>query len=450
MRPTETLADAYPAIQTSLDPVPVEDGEEGEARYILTWIVDDVDTELPGRGQFSLYLSTPETTNIKKSSVATTAILGNISPVGTPSTALTQWLAQSTNMLNTLSDAYNTMEFLHVKFAASEPQANEDINDIVGPWIGIYRGPSHEAPIDYTAYVWNRITGIQSIIRTSGTGAPGTTDTYTITYTDGLTTTYDVVQGNGIASIVRTNGDGTEGSLDTYTITYNNGNTSTFDVQNGIGSYLHIKYSITQPNSNDDLIDTPSAWIGISNTTSPIASVNYLDYDWNPLKSIQSITRVEGDGSPGTTDTYRITFTDTTTQDYSIVHGNGITSIVRTDGDSTEGSLDTYTITYNDGSTSTFNVQNGETAYIHIKYSEIASPGDGDITDDSNNRYIGIYADQNVTASTSAAAYSWTQIRGNSFVPSFYIDENSDLHITIEPEYDGPKSSGIGIPTQNA
>lgn len=324
MRPTETLADAYPAIQTSLDPVPVEDGEEGEVRYILTWIVDDVDTELPGRGQFSLYLSTPETANIKKSPIVTTAILGNISPVGTPSTALTQWLAQSTNMLNTLSDAYNTMEFLYVKFAASEPHADEDMNDDIGPWIGIYRGLSHEAPTDYTAYVWNRITGIQSIERTSGTGAPGTTDTYTITYTDGLTTTYDVVQGNGIASIVRTNGD------------------------------------------------------------------------------------------------------------------------------STEGSLDTYTITYNDGSISTFNVQNGETAYIHIKYSEIASPGDGDMTDDSNNRYIGIYTDQNVTASTSAAAYSWTQIRGNSFVPSFYIDENSDLHITIEPEYDGPESSGTGIPTQNA
>lgn len=324
LRPGEDLSKAYPAIQTSLDEIPVEGGELGEIKYILTWIVDDVDTEIAGRGQLSLYLSTPEVTNIKKSPIITIAVIGNISPTGTPTNALTQWLAQSTNMLNTLNDAYDTMEFLHVKFAMAEPQADEDMNDIVGPWIGVYRGTSHDAPTDYTAYVWNRITGIQSIERTTGTGAPGTTDTYTITYTDGLTTNYDVVQGNGIASIVRTTGDGTEGTIDTYTITYDNGTTSTFDVQNG------------------------------------------------------------------------------------------------------------------------------EDSYIHIKYSETASPTDAQMTNDSNNRYMGVCVDQDAEAPTTSSSYNWTQIRGNSFVPSFYIDENSNLHLTVEPEYDGPESSGIVAPTQNA
>jgi hypothetical protein len=37
--------------------------------------------------------------------------------------------------------------------------------------------------------------GIASVIRTSGTGAPGTTDTYTITYTNATTSTFNVVNG---------------------------------------------------------------------------------------------------------------------------------------------------------------------------------------------------------------------------------------------------------------
>lgn len=37
--------------------------------------------------------------------------------------------------------------------------------------------------------------GITSIVRTSGTGAPGTTDTYTITFTDATTTTFTVYNG---------------------------------------------------------------------------------------------------------------------------------------------------------------------------------------------------------------------------------------------------------------
>mgnify|MGYP000927277476 CR=1 FL=1 len=43
--------------------------------------------------------------------------------------------------------------------------------------------------------------GITSIVRTSGTGAPGTTDTYTITYTDATTSTFTVYNGaNGTGS----------------------------------------------------------------------------------------------------------------------------------------------------------------------------------------------------------------------------------------------------------
>ena len=55
-------------------------------------------------------------------------------------------------------------------------------------------------------------------------------DTYTITLSDGTTTSFEVTNGSSIESIEKT---GTSGYVDTYTITLTNGETSTFEVQNG-------------------------------------------------------------------------------------------------------------------------------------------------------------------------------------------------------------------------
>lgn len=87
--------------------------------------------------------------------------------------------------------------------------------------------------------------GIQNIAKT---GTSGLVDTYTITFTDGTTTTFTVTNGadgedgatgatgatgNGIASITKT---GTSGLVDTYTITFTDGTTTTFTVTNGSSS----------------------------------------------------------------------------------------------------------------------------------------------------------------------------------------------------------------------
>lgn len=62
------------------------------------------------------------------------------------------------------------------------------------------------------------------------TGTSGLVDTYTVTYNDGETSTFEVTNGNGIASIEHTS---TSGYFDTYTITYDNGDTDTFTIKNG-------------------------------------------------------------------------------------------------------------------------------------------------------------------------------------------------------------------------
>lgn len=72
----------------------------------------------------------------------------------------------------------------------------------------------------------------QSIKGITKTGTSGLVDTYTVTLTDGTTSTFSITNGKGISSIKKT---GTNGLKDTYTITYNDGTTSTFTVTNGEG-----------------------------------------------------------------------------------------------------------------------------------------------------------------------------------------------------------------------
>ena len=148
---------------------------------------------------------------------------------------------------------------------------------------------------------------IVSIERTSGTGAAGTIDTYTITYSDSTTSTFTVTNGeNGNqtyfgsaaptdanegaindsyinvtdwhyyvmtdtgwedkGSIRGTNGvsidniafESSNGRVDTYTITYDNGTTSTFTVTNGNTVITGTVDPVSQGNDGDSYINTTS------------------------------------------------------------------------------------------------------------------------------------------------------------------------------------------------
>lgn len=69
-----------------------------------------------------------------------------------------------------------------------------------------------------------------NIIDIKKTSSNGLVDTYTITRTDGVTTTFEVTNGKSIEDIKKT---GSTGLVDNYTINYNDGTTSTFTVTNG-------------------------------------------------------------------------------------------------------------------------------------------------------------------------------------------------------------------------
>lgn len=187
--------------------------------------------------------------------------------------------------------------------------------------------------------------GIVSILKTA---TSGNIDTYTITYTDNTTSTFEVTNGidgtdgRGIVSIEKIE---TTGLVDTYTITYTDNTTSIFNVANGRGITNIEKISTNL------LVDTYR--ISFNDGTTQ-------NYEVTNGKGIVSIEKTS---TEGLTDIYTITYNDETTATFNVVNGKGIVSIEKT---STSGYVDTYTITYNDGTTSTYEVTNGEVSQAQL------------------------------------------------------------------------------------
>ena len=123
------------------------------------------------------------------------------------------------------------------------PGGKYGTNDVVSldgsSYVSLVEGNENTPPgIGWGLYTAKGDAGVSvsSVVKTAGTGAQGTTDTYTITLSNGATTTFPVYNGAdgvGITSVVRTAGTGAAGTTDTYTISFSNGTDTTFSVYNG-------------------------------------------------------------------------------------------------------------------------------------------------------------------------------------------------------------------------
>jgi hypothetical protein len=174
--------------------------------------------------------------------------------------------------------------------------------------------------------------------------------------------------GRGIVSIIRTDGDGSAGTTDTYTITYTDLTTSTFTVYNGKdgapgNGIAFIEYEITT---------TPGDPVPIRFVLDNGDTYDVTIPGGSPGRGIKSISRSSGNGAPGTRDTYTIYYTDNTTSTFDVINGHagpmgpagrGISfiSLVGSSGSSsTTGVVDTYKIQYTDGTSDSFTVRNGK------------------------------------------------------------------------------------------
>lgn len=104
----------------------------------------------------------------------------------------------------------------------------------------------------HTTFTVNYLKG-NGIVKIEKTNTSVLTDTYTITYDNGETTTYVVQNGRGIVKIEKT---GTVDLVDTYTITYNDNTTSTFIVTNGRNGENGVGIRNIEKNSTEGRVDT--------------------------------------------------------------------------------------------------------------------------------------------------------------------------------------------------
>lgn len=99
--------------------------------------------------------------------------------------------------------------------------------------------------------------------------------------------------------------------------------------------------------STSGLVDTYK--ISFSDNT----STNFTVTNGSSIKSIAKTA------TSGLTDTYTVTLTDETTSTFNVKNGNGIASITLQSGTHAPGTTDTYKITFTNGEFTTFSVYNG-------------------------------------------------------------------------------------------
>lgn len=151
-----------------------------------------------------------------------------------------------------------TPAYVHIRYATVQPTQDSDMTTQPNAWMGIYSGSSSTAPTHYTDYAWYQIKGtkgdtgnqgvsVTSVTLTSGSHQPGTLDTYTITYSDSSTSTFQVyngIDGTGagtVTSVGVANATGggltVSGSPITSSGTINIGHSNSVTAQNTQGIY---------------------------------------------------------------------------------------------------------------------------------------------------------------------------------------------------------------------
>lgn len=234
--------------------------------------------------------------------------------------------------------------------------------------------------------------GISDIVYTPPI-SPSLSGTLTITMADETEYSVPVMNGRGISGITWVDsGTPGDGQTHTGTIAYNDGTSSTVTIKDGVKgntgaqTYVYIKWSNDYPQSDADMTNTPSQYIGICSTTASTAPTSYTAYAWYKYKgdkgdtgaAMESIAKTS---TSGLTDTYTVYVTGNTPIDtFNVTNGKGIVSFVQTSGTHAAGTTDIYTITYNDGDTSTISVYNGANGLGSVStVSGIQADGNGDV-----------------------------------------------------------------------
>lgn len=122
-------------------------------------------------------------------SIAKTSSTGTNPVVDTYTITMSDTTTSTFTVTNGLKGDTGDQTYVWVAYSTVEPTSDADLSAIPDAWMGIYAGlESTFANLHYTDFAWYQIKGakgdtgqgITSVARTSGSGSPGTTDTYTM------------------------------------------------------------------------------------------------------------------------------------------------------------------------------------------------------------------------------------------------------------------------------
>ena len=324
-----------------------------------------------------------------------------------------------------------TSSYFHVAYANSA-DGSKDFSTTVSAnkqYIGTYVDNTPNDSNDHTKYSWTLIKGMDGKNGIDGkNGVDGKTYYLHIAYANsadgsqGFSTT-DGANKKYIGQCVNTTQEDPN-THTSYTWSLFKGADGTDGLpgkngKDGTSSYVHIKYSATMPDSDDDMTETPSEYIGICTDQNPKDPTTYTSYKWSKLEGTDGTDGLPGKNGNDGTSSY-VHFAYSTSADgknnFSTTSFNGALYIGVLTDDNVEDS-DTYTdytwsrMRGEDGKDGAQGIP-GVSSYVHIKYSAVANPTLPSQISDTPNEYIGICTDNNAKDPEDPGPYTWSKFEG--------------------------------------
>lgn len=235
-----------------------------------------------------------------------------------------------------------------------------------------------------------------------------------------------------------TNGVTTEGVAKKYIPTLG----VEYTVTNGISTYVHIKYSndggttFTTSNGED-----PGTYIGILTNTTAADSNTPSDYKWSRIKGENGIngTGLQVEYSPNGTTGW--VSTPTVSSKYirvNTIAANGTITLGVAQKYIPEVGID-YTVT------------NGQTSYLHIKYSNNGGVTFTGLNGETTGDYIGTLTDFNAVDSSTPGDYTWARIKGEQGTGSVGASNHRAYraYTTTSPPTSPPENTTSGAAPAN-
>ena len=223
---------------------------------------------------------------------------------------------------------------------------------------------------------------------------------HTVSIPDGQTGATGATGADGV-SITGVTKTSTSGLVDTYTITYSNGNTSTFTVTNGADGAAGAAGADGKDGADGADGYSPTATVSKSGST---ATISITDKNGTTTATVS-------DGQDGTNGTNGADGQDGVSPEISITDITGGHRLTITDAEHPSG----QTVDVMDGTNGEDGQDgtDGTNAYVYIRYaaSEPTSDSDMKTTPDA---WIGIYSGDAATAPTAYTAYTWYKIKGET------------------------------------